>query len=232
MSMLLSLAMFILGHSAAGWSFVALYAQYQRRVLGAVTQSVILLSLVIFEWTIFYAVEIAVADPQLKIAAHHLKHIGMTVLPITGLMFAASYASSSAWLTRRHLVLASIIPALIVVAILTNSFHHLVWSDLQVVKSGELEVVQEVRGVLAWVEILYSYVMFTLIVAVMFHHLRGLKLNQRRYTILLTALLLPGAASLWITFQLSPGDLTPFALTISGMAVAWTLFSFADVLIC
>jgi len=223
----LSLAMYILGFSAAGWSFVALYAQYQRRVLGVVTQPVILLALTIFEWTIFYAVEIAIADPQLKIAAHHLKYIGMCILPLSGLLFTVAYTDPSHGLTRRQRTLAIAIPSFVVLAALTNSYHHLMWTDLQVVRSGEFEVVQETRGIVAWIQTVYAYTLLIIIIGNMFRHWRKpATMFPSRYLILLFALMFPGIASLPTVSQALPIDYTPFALTLSGITISWSLFSY------
>ncbi|MCA9910065.1 MAG: hypothetical protein KC519_15515, partial [Anaerolineae bacterium] len=226
--MSLSFAMFTLGISAALWAFVALYAQYQLRVLGDIARPVILLALSIFQWTFLYAVEIAVPLPQLKIAAFSLKYVGMAALPVAGLLFALTYVDYSGWLTTgRHRLLIFVIPVITLFLVFTNAHLGLMWTDLRLVNVGEVQVIAETRGVWAWIHIAYAYTLFGVICLMMLRHLRAtIQLHRRSMWLLLGAIVFPGLVSFLIVAGSTPLDLIPFAMGVSGIAVARHLFSY------
>lgn len=226
--MSLSFAMFLLGISAALWAYVALYAQYQLRVLGDIARPMILLALSVFQWTVLYAVEIAVPLPQLKIAAFYLKYVGMVALPVAGLLFVLAYVNYSGWMTagrRRRLIY--VIPAVTLILVLTNARLGLMWTDLRLVNVGEIQVIAETRGVWAWIHIAFAYTLFGVICLMMLRHLRAaFQLHRRSLSILLGAIIFPGLVSFLIVAGSTPLDLIPFAMGISGIAVARHLFSY------
>ncbi|MCL4249873.1 MAG: PAS domain S-box protein [Anaerolineae bacterium] len=223
----LSFAMYVLGHSVALWTFVAFYAQYQKRILGNVAQPVMLLSLFVVEWATFNAVEMAIPVPELKFAAHDLKYIGMLGASVTGLLFVLFYVNKNDWLTRRRLYLLLALPAITLVMAVTNPFHHLMWSDLKLVSFGELVAVQETLGPWGWVYVVYAYIIIFIALLFLFQYLRNaVGLFGRQHMMLLMALVFPFVTTVLAAFHLTLFDLTPFALTITGMIVSWNLFSY------
>ncbi|MCA9907805.1 MAG: hypothetical protein KC519_04090, partial [Anaerolineae bacterium] len=168
-----SFAMYVLGHSVAIWTFVAFYAQYQRRILGNLAQPVMLLSLSVVEWATFSAVEIAIPVPELKFVSHNLKYIGMLGASVTGLLFVLYYVNKNDGLTRRRLNLLLTMPAITLVMAVTNPFHHLMWSDLRLVSFGEVVAVQETLGLWGWVYVFYAFIIIFAALIILFQYLRN-----------------------------------------------------------
>jgi len=225
--MSLTFATFVLGVSTALWAFVAIFAQYQKRILGAISRPTILLAVLVCGWTLAYAFEVGIANPQVKYAAHHLKYAFMVLVPVIWLWFALSYADAADWLTRRRLLLYAAIPLITLALVATDFLHHLMWSHLQLVDVGDLVLVSELRAPWGWIYTVYSYYLFAFSSLKMLRSLNaGSKTFRKRYFLFLLVFVLPAVTNVIYVLGVSPVDFTPYALAISGIGVAWNLFSY------
>ena len=71
---------------------------------------------------------------------------------------ALDYTGRRSWLTRRNLVLLSIVPAVSLVLLWTNGFHHLMRADVWLDTGGSYAIVGRTFGTWFWVHSAYSYV--------------------------------------------------------------------------
>ena len=69
----------------------------------------------------------AVGGPA-KIFWHKFQYVWMIPIATAGLCFALEYANLNRWLTRRTLLLLSVPPVAILLLVLTNDSHHLIWA--------------------------------------------------------------------------------------------------------
>ncbi|MCC6614953.1 MAG: PAS domain S-box protein [Anaerolineae bacterium] len=213
--------------SAVQWALIAVYAYYQRRVFGAMARPIIVLCVFVLLWSLIHTIEASATTLSLKVAAHGAKNIAMLALPISWLWFAASYANLTTWLTRRRLLLIGLVPAITALLIVTNDAHHLVWSSLDPVRMGEVTVVGKERGLWGWFYILYSYGLIIYSDVKMLHFITGTgQIYRKKYLTVITLFLLPVVANPLFSLGILPIDVTPFSLALSGIGVAWTLFSY------
>jgi signal transduction histidine kinase len=105
-------------------------------------------------WAAGSAPELAAADPTTKI--FWVKFQAAWQLPATTAVtcFVLEYTRPGRYLTRRNVVLLSIISLLVLLSIVTDNLHHLFWRDFQF----EGEVVP-VRGPLNWGAVSLGYVL-------------------------------------------------------------------------
>lgn len=93
-------------------------------------------------------------------------------------LFLLEYAWPGRWLTRRTLVLVSIVPLLFILFILTDHLHHLVWREFVFNKT-----VTPLPGPVGWFAILYGY-SFTVINLIVFAWL-FIRSPQHRWAVVL-----------------------------------------------
>ena len=216
----------LLALAAVMAAVLALYAGSRRGTPGA--REVALLLLGVFAWCSAYAMESASTGLALKVFWAKVEYVGIASVPVAWFVFALAYTGRSRWLTRRNLMLLTVIPVITLLLVATNEAHGLVWSRTVLDPSGSFLVVE--HGAWFWVYWIYSYVMLVLgtffLVSML---LRSPRLYRRQGAALLVAVAAPWVGNGMYVLGLNPFpylDLTPFAFLISGTAVSWGLFRF------
>jgi PAS domain S-box-containing protein len=207
---------------------VAIYAWRRRSTPSAVALS--LLALAIMEWLLGYALEIAGADVPTKIFWGKIQYIGIVATPLLWLIFAVHYANRGTWLSRRNLFLLAIIPLITVALVFTNEAHSLIWKEIQVYEAADFSVLDVSYGLWFWVHSVYSYLLLaagTLLILRAVGRRQGVYRGQ-------TIALIVAVATPWIANALylldrvpiPHLDPTPFAFTISVVALTWGIFRY------
>lgn len=208
----------------AVWVVISTWPQRQTR--GAL--ALIVLGVVVTDWTLGYALELAGVDLFTKIIWAKVQYLGIVLAPLMWLLFALDYANIDRWLERRRVVLLSIVPATTFLLALTNESHHLIWATTTLQQAGGFSLLDFTYGAWFWVHSVYSYGLLltgTFIVLRLLRQRRGLYRGQIVSMIL--AALFPWAGNLLYLAGLTPQlDLTPFAFTLSAAVVAWGIFGF------
>ncbi len=209
--------------------FVAVYAWLRRSTPSALALSV--LALVIAEWSLGYALEIAGTDLATKYFWGKLQYVGIAVAPLFWLIFAFNHANRANLLPRRQLLLLAVIPFITILLALTTEWNGLIWQEVSVSQGENFSTIQVIsRGLWFWVHFVYSYVLLaagTYIVARSIGRLKGLYRGQT--VALVIALLAPWLGNALFFLGLSPIpnlDPTPFAFTITVAGLAWGIFGF------
>lgn len=180
-------------------------------------------------WALMYALQLSGADLETKVFWAKAKYPGVVMLPVAWLAFALQYTGRDMWLTRRNLALLSIIPLITLALVATNDAHYLIWKPEMTV-FGSFSVLHLEFGTWFWINMAYSYLLLVLGTAVL---LRTIVPTLRVYYPQNLALLI-GVMTPWISNAIyvsghSPVDnldLTPFAFTLSGLALAWGLLRY------
>lgn len=110
-------------------------------------------------WVMGYAFELASADLSAKMVWFKVRNVGTTIIPAGWFVFALQYTGREKWVTRRHLILLSIMPAITVFVILTNETHHLFWTSFTLTPRGSYLIMHQTYGVWSWVYAAYSYIL-------------------------------------------------------------------------
>ena len=205
----------------------ALYAWQRRATAGAVP--FLWLALTIAEWTLTYALEVAMSMPEMVFWAK-LQYLGICGTPLAWLIFTLHYTGKSFWLTRRNLAVLALLPVLTLMVVFTNEAHGLLWSQIAVASTGRFEALDVRHG--PWFWVYWSYACL-LIVAGSIILIRMIVTTRNLYRRQAAALLLAAAAP-WIgnalyVFRLNPlhpFDLTPLAFAVTALAAGWSLFRF------
>jgi len=214
--------------AAAVSAAIALFAWRRRPAPGATP--FVLLTLAVAEWSLGYALELGSADLPTQIFWAKVEYLGIVSVSVMWLAFVLQYTGREKWLTRRNGALLAIVPLITLLLVWTNDVHGLIWRDIRLDTSGSFSVMDFTRGAWYWVNIAYSYLLLLLGTLVLIQALiRSPYLYRGQAGALLIGAIAPWVGNALHVSGLSPFphlDLTPFAFTLSCLAVAWGLFYF------
>lgn len=200
----------------------------RRAAVGASSAALLLFSVTI--WSFAYAMELASSEKAMMRFWLRIEYLGIAFLPLWIIRFALQYSGHDEWLTRRNMVLFSIIPVITLVLNWTNEWHRLFYSAIDVDKSKGMAVLALAKGPWYWVHIacVYgSYLLMAFLILQMCWR-RGRLYRVQAFTILI-AMLLPIVGNVFYLTNLTPFpnlDLSPFTFTATGVLVIWGLYRY------
>jgi len=214
--------------AAAVSAALALYTWQRRPAPGATPFALLMVAVVV--WSLGHALELGSTDLLTKGFWTKIEFLGVAFVPVMWLAFALQHTGREKWLTTRNLVLLAIEPLVTLLLHWTNEVHGLIARDVRLDTSGSLPVLDFTYGAGFWVHTAYSYLLLLLGTFVLLQALiRSPRLYRGQAGTVLIAALAPWVGNVLYISGLSPFpylDLTPFAFTITGLAVAWGLFRF------
>jgi PAS domain S-box-containing protein len=209
-------------------AIVAVYAWMHRSMRSAKALSVLALAVTI--WAMGYCLEIAGADLQTKIFWGKSQYFGITAIPLSWLIFAYLHSAQGNWLTRRNVVLLSVIPVITLALAVTTEAHGLIWKDIHIEKTGQFSALGFTHGFWFWLYWVYANILLLLGTILIFRSMSRIKGLLRKQNIaLLIAILSPWIGNLIYALGIGPipfMDITPFGFTISVVAIAWGIIGF------
>jgi diguanylate cyclase (GGDEF)-like protein len=207
---------------------LALLAWQRRLAPGAGMFSLMMAGMAL--WTFGYALELAGSDLDTKHLWLKINFIGVLIVPTAWVIFAFQYTGREKWLRRWNLAGLLIMPLLTLGVIWTNHLHGWFWKDLTLVAGPGYLALLVAYGPAFLVHAIYSYL---LNLAGAFLILWTFMGTPRPYLgqklALIAGILVPMVANftfLTRTFPLPGLDPTPFAMIITGLVAAWSIFSF------
>ncbi len=210
---------------------LALFA-WRRRLTAGIAPFTILM-LAVAEWSLGYALELAGGDIPAKLFWLNIEYLGIVIVPVAWLALALQYTGRTKWLTPRLLVLLSIEPLITLVLVWTNDLHHLIHAKVGLEITSAFTVLVITRGIWYWINVVYSFLLLLLGTALIVSFIPTLRRSASVYrgqvSALCIAVLVPWVSNAVTDFGLSPLpnlDLTPLAFTVTGIAMAWSLFRF------
>ncbi|MGB9754674.1 MAG: PAS domain-containing sensor histidine kinase [Roseiflexus castenholzii] len=213
-------------------SFVAIaiagYALKKRAMPGALPLS--LLACAMFVWLVSYAMELSSQTLPVALWWVRLEFAGIVAVPVAWLWFAVEYTGSWSGINRRRVWLLGIVPLITMIVILTNEYHRQFWQSVVLITDGPFTVFDSRHGFWFWVHTAYSYLCLLCGTGLIVRFIRRTPgLFRGQIGAMLIAVAAPWIGNIIYLAGLSPWgklDLTPFALTVSLIAIAWSVFSF------
>ena len=204
---------------------VAIYAWLRRSNRTAISLS--LLAVAITIWLVGSILELGGVGLETKVLGVKIEYIGIAFAPLMWMIFAFNHANQARLLSHRVMALLAIIPTITVILSFTTEIHNLVLTNMVVTQGVGFSYLDVGHGPWWWVHFLYSYI---LLVVGTFIVLRSLGRKQGLYRSQSAALILAVAAPWlgnisYIVLHVNP-DPTPFAFTITVVALAWGIFGF------
>jgi PAS domain S-box-containing protein len=210
---------------------VAFFLWRRRPAPGATSLSLPMLAVAV--WSLAYALELINTDLPTILFWDNIAWLGSAFTPTLWLIFALQYTGRTKWLTHRNIAILMIEPLVTLLLVGTNQFHGLVEDNITLDTSSSFVRLEMTYGVWYWINIAYSYLLLligAILICMLIQSLmRSAHLYLGQASALLIAVLAPWVGNALTISGLSPFpklDLTPFAFTISGLAIGWSLFRF------
>ena len=207
----------------AGW--LAVYTWRRRSILGARLFTFFMVS--VMAWSLNSVVTHLNPTLSGKVFWTNFQYVWVGLVPALWLLFVLAYSGRERLLTLRTAALLSIHPILLQMVVWLNPgglFRAEAWLET----AGKILTLGSRSGPLFWVHTVYSYGVLIIGSALLLRSSHGApRIYVRQGVALAIALAVPWIANI-VTIFGAPAvahlDLTPFAFTISGVAVALTLF--------
>ena len=158
------------------------------------------------------------------------KYIGILLIPPSWLIFSLQWTGRGKWITKKKIYIVYAISLLLLALIFTDSFHHLIWSNIEYVQIGPYLDTSVIHGMGWWLVLSYSYL---LILGGTFYLARGFitlrNVYRKQAIILLLGSLAPWTANVIYALNVSifPNiDFSSPAFIITGLTFTWGFSQF------
>ena len=200
-----------------------------RRRSAPGTDALILLMCAVAEWAFAAGMEAATMGVTQKILWAKIEYLGAVTAPTLFMVFTLEYLQLTRFLTRRYLLLYSVIPLAALIVTITNDWHGLIWNSFQASTTMPNTLIYG-HGIGYYVLIAYDYAVVVIGIAVMLQAwLRSKQPYRRQAGIILISSIFPIVTGLTYTLggNLFPGlDMTPVSFLITGLILALGVFQF------
>ncbi len=211
---------------ASGLSiWAAVVARSRRVVPGSIAFSWMMLAAA--HWGLMDALHALLPAPDARTLIIAVKYLPVSAAALLWLSFTASYARISWPSIPAVRVLLCIVPALTVLAALTNPSHLLLWARVDVRPDTWGPITIYTPGPWFWVHIGHSYLLIAIGTWMLLVGTRSYPPPYKPQRIVLgLAVALTMGANLYFITHLAEGarDMTPVTFGISGWAFCWGLF--------
>lgn len=205
---------------------VARSAWQRRHIPGAAAFALVMTA--VAEYTLASAVELLAADLPAKLLAANLAYVGLVTIPPAWLIFALQFTGRERWLMRPVAGLLALLSLLTLALVWTNDAHGLMRREVRLELSGPFPSLDVVHGPWYWVQAGYFYLMLLAGTALLVRELWLARWPYRRQLmVVLPAALIAWLANAVYVLGLAPLpslDLTPFAISLTGLGFAWVIF--------
>jgi diguanylate cyclase (GGDEF)-like protein/PAS domain S-box-containing protein len=180
-------------------------------------------------WSFCYGVEVSSIDlTQMKIL-NSFGYIGIAIIPVLWLIFAARYCGKDHWLTFYNTILLFIIPIFTIIMVATNDLHHLFYSTDELGSLGIYHFQILAYGPYWLIHACYSYLALVWGLVLFIRRFFQVPRAQRGHIgIFIAGALLPFFVNLSYVAGLKPYgflDLTPIAFIFSGVLFLLGIFT-------
>ena len=198
---------------------LAIYSFRNRQMPGALPFSIACLFGLL--WSIGSIFEFAAVDIGLKVFWRKFQVLFQLPSATAITCFLLEYTWPKRWLTRRNLILLSIIPVFVMILILTNNLHHLFWEDF-LIKNGELVVIDGQIMKYFLVYVYFNFFINLFIFVWLFIHS-----PQNRWPV---AIMMVGQIVMRVFYFIDIADKTLINFQFSAVGIAFTSLMYAIVL--
>ncbi len=178
-------------------------------------------------WSLAAAPEAVATTESSKIFWSQVSYVGVSSVPFFWFCFAAAYTQRFWWLRQTRIILFAIPPVVLLLLVLTNGWHGLVWPSVTLMHMPEGVFAHYDHGPAVWFHVFYAYLMLAAGSLMLLQLLpRSLRLYSTQTLLLLVAVVVPWIANFAYMARigmLGLIDLTPLGFTVSGAAIAWTM---------
>ncbi|HOI23985.1 MAG TPA: histidine kinase N-terminal 7TM domain-containing protein [Caldisericia bacterium] len=170
-------------------------------------------------WAFFQGLELLPFEVSTKILLSQFSYLGIAPIAPLFFLFIYHYTQQQDWRSNpwgRYLLL---LPLLMIIAVFSNSYHHLFWTDFSSIEGTSWALIKYHQGPLFWLNALYAYgcMILGIVLLLKQYALHG-SLHKKRIFWLLIAMLFPWTGNIIYVFHLTPIqgiDFAPISFAIT-----------------
>ncbi len=197
-----------------------LYVVMNRKVL-ALYKTLGILFFAVSLWSLLYGLELRASDYSLVSLYLKFQYVGITIIPLYWFRFTLKYIGKTQWVKSGRFLIFSVIPALTLLMVFTNEFHHLFYKESYLIKIESGHYHAFVPGIFYFIHIGYSYLLiFLAIVMLIAAYFTVSGENKNRMLIFILSSSIPFILSGFYVFGLHPEgniDLTPIGFLVMAI---------------
>jgi PAS domain S-box-containing protein len=191
----------------------------------------VLLMLATAEWALSSLAEFSVIDMPSKIFWSKISYFGISTVPVLWFLFCIEYTQRPFWGSTRRKALLFVIPLIIVILVMTNEKHGLVWPIITPISNEIGAWLQYDHGIGFWIHAVYSYLLLIIgIVYLMLFAKKSSGIYKKQIAIMIGSAFIPWVGNALYLFKLNPWpelDLTPLAFSCTGLMALWAMSSYS-----
>ncbi len=112
-------------------------------------------------WMTGNLLELGFINYQTKIFMGYIKYLSSEIVIVLWFIFFIYFIGYKKWLSKRNIILVSIVPFTMMLFIFTNKYHHLFFKNISLITYKSSLVLSADGGVLFWLDLAYSILLIT-----------------------------------------------------------------------
>ncbi|MHC1722947.1 MAG: histidine kinase N-terminal 7TM domain-containing protein [Aminipila sp.] len=176
-----------------------------------------------------YAFELLYANIQWIKFWIKIEYLGIVFLPIAWLIFALNFTGYRDKINKNNIKFLFIMPVIILIMNYTNDFHHLFYINLSINYDGIFPIAEIEKGPWYWINIIYTYTLMFIGLAVFISaYFKSILIVRKQIILLIIAWVIPWISDIIYMFKLLPFelDLCPLAFTIAGIISSFAILNY------
>jgi PAS domain S-box-containing protein len=204
--------------TACGLSLFLIYVIHPyRKYPGGNCIIITLLALTL--WAFFQGLELLPFAVSTKILLSQFSYLGIAPIAPLFFLFIYHYTQQQDWRSNPWGKYLLLVPLLMIIAVFSNSYHHLFWTDFSSIEGTSWALIKYHQGPLFWFNALYAYgCMIAGIILLLKQYAFHGSLHKKRIFWLIIAMLFPWTGNIIYVFHLTPIqgiDFAPISFAIS-----------------
>lgn len=205
--------------------FVMAFIVY-RQTIGPVVQLFMFFVISVAAQNFAYGVELVVADFASIMTWVKIEYI-FRYIPTLWLLFVLAYTGQEYWITRRNVLILSLVCLIWTLMAWTNEYHFLNWATVGTEIIEDYVLFQRTYGIGFYVSLIYDYGVTVVATIILVTAIRRSPTEYRgQIKWLLLGVTMPFIGSILTTIDLTPIpnlDLVPFGYALICLPLGWTL---------
>lgn len=206
---------------------IVIFLLTRRSIAGADLFLIMMAAVAI--WAFCAGNEAAAVTLEHKIFWSKLEYFGVVLTPTFFFLFSLEFRQLNRFLKPPFLILYSVVPITLLVMVVTNEAHSLIWTGFTPGPPGSNAYIYE-HGPAFYFMVIYDYVLVLITLSILVQAwLQGRASYRRQAGIILLGALCPVFCSLLYVLDLSPFpglDLPPISFLVSGIIITIGIFRF------
>lgn len=186
-------------------------------------------------WNLCVLLMILVPSDNIKVFLYYSKYISISTIPAFSIICILLFLKLDNYITKKNLTLLFIIPAVYILIVYTNNFHHLFASKLTIKTFAGLRIVSAVHSWAFYINAAYTYIIiFIDLFLLTLNWMNVADIYKKQMRLLFMTMLIPSLVNfIYVYFGLSQKifDLTPlfFSFTLIFIAYDTSHYNLTDI---